>query len=100
MVRRAGVPQSGDSSLDGGATSGISIACKRGLQVFGAFVVVATVFFVVTFAPFKTVDGIKDLPLPMWIMISPTLALLGAGVITSLIVMMVELIRGRPSHRD
>ncbi|CAM3234265.1 hypothetical protein [Stackebrandtia soli] len=100
MVRRAGVPKAGNSSLSGGATSRLRVAIKRGLYVFGAFFAVAVGFYVLTFMWFRRLDGPMDLPLPEWIMILPTLVSLGAGVITSLIVMVVDLIRGRPPHRD
>ncbi|MEJ6490003.1 hypothetical protein PQI23_09735 [Leucobacter sp. USCH14] len=70
------------------------------MKVFGAFFAAAVVFFVLTFAPFKTANGLEDLPLPEWVMLSPTLVLLGAGVMAALIVMVVDLIRDRSAHRQ
>lgn len=98
MVRRPDLPQRRERPLNSGAAARARAACRHGLAVFGMFVVVAVFFFLVTFAPYKTVNGMKDLPLPMWIMLSPTLGLLGAGVITGLIVMVVDLIRARRPH--
>jgi len=84
---------------EGGATPRVVVAIRRGLGVFGGFVAVAVVFFVLTFGPFKTVHGIRTLPLPEWVMLVPTLATLGAGVVAGVIVVVVDLVRGRRARR-
>ncbi|WP_449277515.1 hypothetical protein [Leucobacter sp. GX24907] len=100
MVRRAGVPKSGERPPDHGAASRLNAACKRGLRVFGAFFAVAVGFYLLTFMWFKRLDGPMELPLPVWIMLLPTLVSLGAGVITGLVVVAVDFTRGRPSRGD
>lgn len=92
--------KSGESSRGAHRASRISAASKHGLRVFGGFFAAAVLFFVVTFGPYKSVSGSRELPMPEWIMLLPTLIALGAGVITALIVMVVDLVRDRPLTRE
>jgi|GEM_PF-3494670 len=95
MVKRDGVGEP-----EGGASARVPLVLRRGLRVFGVFVAIAVVFFIVTFGPFKSVDGMRELPLPEWAMMIPTLVSLGAGVVAGLVAVVVDLVRGRRSHRD
>lgn len=97
MGKNVGEPPSEDSSSRSATSSGFGAAYTRGLKVFGGFVAVAAVFFIVTFGPYKTVHGMRELPLPTWVMLLPTLVSLGAGVIIALTVTVVTLVRDR--HR-
>lgn len=93
------MPSSGESPPDHGAAPRFRAACRRGLRVFGVFFAVAVGFYVFTFMWFRKLDGSMELPLPVWIMLLPTLVSLGAGVITGLVVMTFDLTRGRPRRR-
>lgn len=100
MMEGAGVPRKGCNLPGRSAASRFRAACRRGLRVFGGFFAGAVGFFVLTFIPFKRLDGPMELPLPVWIMLLPTLVSLGAGVIAGLVVMAVDLKRGRPPRQD
>lgn len=82
----------------GDAPARVRAAGKRALYVFGGFFGVAALFFVLTFMWFRRFDGPMELPLPAWVMLLPTLVPLGAGVVAGLVVVMVDLLRGRSSR--
>lgn len=90
------MPQGGGGAPGDRTTSRLHIALKRGLYVFSGFFGAAILCYILTFMWFRRIDGPMELPLPVWIMLLPTLVALGSGVLTSLIVMVVNLARSRP----
>lgn len=92
--------RTGERTRRNDAPARLRAAGKRGLRVFGAFFAVALGFYLFTFMWFKRVDGPMELPLPVWIMLLPTLISLGAGAVAAVIVMVVDLTRDRPRRRE